>query len=216
MKQNQAKAQSPEGGKTILILPLLVSIFLLSACTLLPKKAEIPEDIDSQSPPVAGSDESVINNETQENMQNDQNPIVGLKTKNGQIVIKLYADKCPNTIKNFLEKVNSGFYDNLKFHRVIDGFMAQGGDPLGTGTGGGKQKSELNDIPFVRGSLGLARTADTKEYSNDSQFFICFKTEGCQHLTGDYVNFGEVVSGLEILDQIQQDDLILEITTQTK
>ena len=92
-------------NRTILILPLLAFIFLLSACTLIPKKAEIPKDIDSQSPPVTDSDESAVNNETQENMQNDQNPIVGLKTKNGQIVVKLYADKCPNTIKNFLEKV---------------------------------------------------------------------------------------------------------------
>ncbi|MBU4210169.1 peptidylprolyl isomerase [Patescibacteria group bacterium] len=215
MKQNQAKAQSPEGGKAILILPFLASLFFLSACTLLPKKAEIPEETDRPSS-LPDSSQSTVNNQTQPNMPNDQNPIIGLKTKNGQIIIKLYADKCPNTVKNFLEKVNSGFYDNLKFHRVIDGFMAQGGDPLGTGTGGGKQKSELNNLPFVRGSLGLARTADTKEYSNDSQFFICFKTEGCRHLTNDYVNFGEVVSGLEILDQIQQDDLILEITTQTK
>ena len=142
--------------------------------------------------------------------------VVALKTKNGQIVVKLYAQQAPNTVATFLKKVNSGFYNGLTFHRVIAGFMAQGGDPTGTGTGGGRQKSELNNLPFVRGSLGLARTADTKEYSNDSQFFICFTTEGCQHLTSDYVNFGEVISGLEVLDQIQQGDKIIEITTKTK
>ena len=117
---------------------------------------------------------------------------------------------------NFITKADSGYYDNLIFHRVIPGFMAQGGDPSGDGTGGGKQDSELNDIPFVRGSLGLARTADTKLVSNDSQFFICFTTEGCQHLTSDYVNFGEVISGLDVLDKITQGDKIIGITSKTK
>ncbi|MDD4026847.1 MAG: peptidylprolyl isomerase, partial [Candidatus Shapirobacteria bacterium] len=122
----------------------------------------------------------------------------------------------PNTVSNFINKVNTGFYKGLIFHRVIPGFMAQGGDPTGTGTGGSKQKSELNDIPFVRGSLGLARTAETNQISNDSQFFICYTNEGCQHLTSDYVNFGEVISGLDILDKIQQGDKIIDITTKTK
>jgi cyclophilin family peptidyl-prolyl cis-trans isomerase len=142
--------------------------------------------------------------------------LVGLTTKDGQIVIKLYRQQTPNTVATFLKKVNSGFYNGLTFHRVISGFMAQGGDPTGTGTGGGSQPSELNKIPFVRGSLGLARTPASKDISNDSQFFICFTTDGCQHLTGDYVNFGEVVNGLDILDKIQQGDKILKISTQTK
>jgi len=142
--------------------------------------------------------------------------MVALKTKNGQIVIKLYSENTPNTVANFLKKTNSDFYNGLIFHRVIAGFMAQGGDPTGTGTGGGSQKSEINQIPFKRGSLGLARTPASKEISNDSQFFICFTDNGCQHLTGDYVNFGEVISGLDVLDQISQGDKIIEITTKTK
>jgi peptidyl-prolyl cis-trans isomerase B (cyclophilin B) len=141
--------------------------------------------------------------------------VAAIKTKNGQIVIKLYADQCPKTVSNFLSKVNSGFYNGLTFHRVIADFMAQGGDPLGTGTGGGQIASEINSIPFVRGSLGLARGGN-KAISNDSQFFICFTTAGCQHLTNDYVNFGEVLTGLEVLDQIQVGDKIIEITTVTK
>lgn len=142
--------------------------------------------------------------------------VVALKTKDGQIVIKLFSKETPETVKTFLSKVNSGFYNGLTFHRVIEGFMAQGGDPTGTGTGGGSQKSEINSIPFVRGSLGLARTPVTKDISNDSQFFICFTTEGCQHLTGDYVNFGQVINGLDVLDKVRQGDKILEITTSTK
>ena len=82
--------------------------------------------------------------------------------------------------------------------------------------GGGKQDSELNDVPFVRGSIGLARTAETKLVSNDSQFFICFTTDGCQHLTSEYVNFGEVISGMDVVDQIRINDKILSITTKTK
>jgi len=142
-------------------------------------------------------------------------PVVAITTKDGQIVLKLYSKEAPNTVANFIKKANSGFYKNLTFHRVIADFMAQGGDPLGTGTGGGSIKSEINDIPFVRGTIGLAR-GNNKEISNDSQFFICFTTEGCQHLTSDYVNFGEVISGLDVLDKIQQGDKIIDITTKTK
>ena len=141
--------------------------------------------------------------------------LVAITTKDGQIVLKLYSKEAPNTVTNFIKKADSGFYKNLTFHRVIADFMAQGGDPLGTGTGGGQIKSEINNIPFVRGTIGLARGGN-KEISNDSQFFICFSTDGCQHLTGDYVNFGEVVSGLDVLDKIQQGDKILDITSKTK
>jgi len=96
--------------------------------------------------------------------------VVAIKTKNGQIVVKLYQKETPNTVATFMKKVNSGFYNGLTFHRVIADFMAQGGDPTGTGTGGGSQTSEINLIPFKRGSLGLARTPASKEISNDSQF----------------------------------------------
>jgi len=146
---------------------------------------------------------------TQTNTTNNQ---IIITTKDGTIEAELYSDKTPNTAANFISKVQSKFYDGLIFHRVIEGFMAQGGDPTGTGTGGGKITSEINQIPFERGSFGLARTPVTKEISNDSQFFICFTTQGCQHLTGDYVNFGKVTSGLEVLDKIKQGDKIISIT----
>jgi len=190
-----------------IIILLLVS-FMLSACgkkdnfnVLPPQPSSIP--LLSVTPKPSST------------MTNTTDTVVALNTKNGQIVLKLYADVAPNTVANFLKKTNSGFYNGLTFHRVISGFMAQGGDPLGTGTGGGTQASEINTRPFVRGTIGLARGGD-KAFSNDSQFFICFTTEGCQHLTSDYVNFGEVVSGLEVLDQIIQGDKIVSITTTTK
>lgn len=191
-------------------LVILFSLLFLSSCSLNNSPQISPTPTMTPQNPIVEENTStpsaVVNNET----------VVALDTINGQIVIKLYADKAPNTVATFMKKVSEGFYDGLTFHRVIPGFMAQGGDPLGTGTGGGSQKSELNNIPFVRGSLGLARTPASKDISNDSQFFICFTTEGCGHLTGDYVNFGEVISGLEVLDKIVQGDKILKITSTTK
>lgn len=163
---------------------------------------------------------TVINGATTSSNSLDSNPesnqtIVSLSTKDGDILLKLYTDKAPNTVKNFLSKANSGFYKNLTFHRVEPGFVVQGGDPLGNGTGGGNQKSEINDLPFKRGSLGLAR-ANNIEISNDSQFFICLATETCKHLTGQYVNFGEVISGMDTVDKIRQGDKILDLSVNTK
>ena len=190
------------------IFIVLITAFFLSACGT---KNNTQTPI-TPTPPQESKNITISPSKGQNKIEN----MVGLNTKDGQIVIKLYEKEAPNTTANFLKKVNDGFYNNLTFHRVIEGFMAQGGDPTGTGIGGNRQKSELNQIPFKRGSLGLARTADTKEFSNDSQFFICFTTEGCQHLTGDYVNFGEVVSGFDVLDKIVQGDKIISMTTDTK
>ncbi|MBP6989297.1 peptidylprolyl isomerase [Candidatus Shapirobacteria bacterium] len=189
------------------ILIVLFSLLFLSSCSLKSSSKISPTPTMIPQTPISATP-SATNTNT--------DSVVALKTKNGQIVIKLYQSETPKTVDNFLKKVNSGFYNGLTFHRVIEDFMAQGGDPTGTGSGGGQQASEINQIPFKRGSLGLARTPVSKEISNDSQFFICFSTPGCQHLTGDYVNFGEVISGLEVLDQIKQGDKIIEITTKTK
>lgn len=191
---------------------IIVSSLFISGCTSKTTSTDQNMNLDLPASQPTTNNITVSPNETQTN----ENPVVSLKTKNGEILIKLYADKTPNTVANFIQKADSGFYNGLSFHRVIAGFMAQGGDPTGTGMGGGKQDSELNDVPFVRGSLGLARTAETKMVSNDSQFFICFTTEGCQHLTSEYVNFGEVISGLDVLDQITQGDKIISVTSKTK
>lgn len=192
------------------LLPLftiIISSLLISGCTT---QKTINTNMNLNTIPTTSQ-----SSETSTNLQSNLNPVVSLKTKDGEILLKLYQDKAPNTVKNFITKASSGFYNGLIFHRVIDGFMAQGGDPLGTGFGGGSIESEINNLPFVRGTVGLARGGN-KEISNDSQFFICFTTEGCQHLTSDYVNFGEVISGLDVLDKIKQGDKIIEINTKTK
>ncbi len=187
---------------------LLVSSLLFSACTTKYSEKNLNMNQNTSQNQTPSPTQTVV-----ENVSNES--FISIKTKDGEIIVKLYSKETPNTVANFIKKANSGFYKNLLFHRVIPGFMAQGGDPLGTGTGGGSIKSEINNIPFVRGTIGLARGGD-KEISNDSQFFICFTNEGCQHLTGDYVNFGEVISGLDVLDKIQQGDKIIDITTKTK
>lgn len=197
--------------KNLLITSLLItSSLLFSACTN--KYSDQNLNMNQDTSPTITSTPSISVSPTK---PNTGETLVAVKTKDGEIVLKLFVQEAPNTVANFIKKADSGFYKDLTFHRVIAGFMAQGGDPIGTGTGGGSQKSEINNLPFKRGTIGLARGGN-REISNDSQFFICFTTEGCQHLTGDYVNFGEVVSGLDVLDKIQQGDKIIDIITQTK
>lgn len=190
------------------LIIFVLSSLLISGCTT--KESTTNTNMNLNTIPTP-SEEATLGSKTQVNI----NPVVSLKTKDGEILIKLYQDKAPNTVANFIKKADEGFYNGLTFHRVEQDFVAQGGDPLGNGTGGGDIKSEINDIPFVRGTIGLAR-ANNINISNDSQFFICLTTQKCQGLTSLYVNFGEVISGLEVLDMIQQGDKILEITTKTK
>lgn len=202
-------------NKKINILLFSFSLLLLSSCEFLKSKSNIDNLSNSVSiTPMITSTQSPATSSTI--LKNNDKYIVSLDTKYGPVEIELFADKAPKTVENFLSKIQSGFYNNLTFHRVVSGFVVQGGDPTGTGTGGGKISSEINNIPFKRGSLGLARTPDTKEVSNDSQFFICLTDDQCSHLTGEYVNFGQVISGMEYVDQIKQGDKIIEINPLTK
>lgn len=126
----------------------------------------------------------------------------------GDIVIALEPEVAPNTVKNFLSLANEGFYDGLTFHRVISGFMIQGGDPAGDGTGdpGYSIKGEFsnnnvkNDISHLRGVISMARSQDPN--SAGSQFFIVHQDSN--YLDGDYAAFGQVVSGMEVVDKIAE------------
>jgi len=131
--------------------------------------------------------------------------------KGGAIVIQLRPDKAPRTVSIFALKAKSGFYDGLTFHRVVPNFVAQGGDPKGDGTGGGQQCTELSDLPFLKGAVGVARGGDIN-ISNDSQFFFC--TGECRHLDKMYTNFGQITSGQEIADKIAVGDKIKTITVE--
>ena len=137
-----------------------------------------------------------------------KNPVVTIQMSDGKIIkAELYPDKAPNTVNNFISLVSSGFYDGLIFHRVISGFMIQGGDPAGVGTGGPGYciKGEFalngfkqNDLKHERGVLSMARAMDMN--SAGSQFFIMHKN--ASHLDGQYAAFGKVIDGIEVVDQI--------------
>ncbi len=118
-----------------------------------------------------------------------------LETTKGQVEIKLLPDLAPNHVARITELANSGFYDGIIFHRVIPGFMAQTGDPQGTGMGGSGQNldAEFTDYEYKVGTVGMARSMSPN--SADSQFFICF--EGCGHLTSQYTVWGQVERGME-------------------
>lgn len=133
-----------------------------------------------------------------------------INTSKGPITLQLYPQDAPKTVSNFVQKAKSGYYNNLTFHRVED-WVVQGGDPVGNGTGGGDMTTELNNRPFVVGSLGVARGPDIR-ISNDSQFFIT-KTEA-DWLDGQYTNFGIVTDGMDVVKQLKIGDKITSITTQ--
>jgi peptidylprolyl isomerase len=120
----------------------------------------------------------------------------------GPVIIKLKPNRAPKHVARIKELAKQGFYNGVVFHRVIDGFMAQTGDPTGTGMGGSGQKipAEFNVEKHVRGTVSMARAMDPN--SADSQFFICFKD--APYLDGNYTVFGEVVSGMEFVDQIKK------------
>ena len=136
-----------------------------------------------------------------------KNPIVTFTMENGSVIkAELYPETAPNTVANFVHLVESGFYDGLIFHRVIPGFMIQGGDPTGTGMGGPgwRIKGEFarngvkNDLKHTRGVLSMARSMHPD--SAGSQFFIM--TEDSPHLDGQYASFGMVTEGMDVVDGI--------------
>jgi peptidylprolyl isomerase len=129
-----------------------------------------------------------------------------LELKDGKVVIQLRPDLAPQHVERIRALAGSGFYDGVVFHRVIEGFMAQGGDPTGTGTGG----SDMPDLPaefsapqaarFLRGTCGMARTQNPN--SANSQFFIMFAP--APSLDGQYTIWGQVISGMEVVDKIKR------------
>lgn len=136
-----------------------------------------------------------------------KNPIVTITMENGGVIkAELYPEIAPNTVNNFIDLINKGFYDGLIFHRVIPGFMIQGGDPEGNGMGGPGYsiKGEFsrngfkNELKHTKGVLSMARTMDPN--SAGSQFFIM--VADAPHLDGQYASFGKVIEGMEVADEI--------------
>lgn len=129
--------------------------------------------------------------------------ILNIQLKDGLVKIELFEKIAPNHVQRIKTLANKGFYDNIVFHRVIAGFMAQTGDPTGTGTGGSDLpdlKAEFSDISHKRGILSMARAMNPN--SANSQFFIV--TEDSPHLDGQYSAFGKVIEGIEFVDNIKK------------
>ena len=129
-----------------------------------------------------------------------ESPILHMVLEKGLVKIQTFPEKAPNTVKRIVELSEGGFYDGLIFHRVISGFMAQGGDPNGNWTGGsGKSiKAEFNDLKHERGIVSMARSEDPD--SADSQFFICYDEH--PFLDGKYTIWGKVIEGMNLIDRI--------------
>ena len=134
--------------------------------------------------------------------KSDPENTLKMETSRGNVTIKLRPDLAPNHVARIKELAREGFYDGIVFHRVIDGFMAQTGDPTGTGMGGSgkKLKAEFNKEPHVRGTTSMARAASPD--SGDSQFFICFGDAA--FLNNQYTVWGKVTSGMENVDKIKR------------
>jgi len=188
------------------------------------------EDEETEQETEADNSDNNAQKEAQD-YSSESNPIVTLTMESGEeIEIELYPEVAPNTVANFISLVEDEFYDGLIFHRVIPGFMIQGGDPEGIGTGDpgynihGEFKSNGfdNDLVHERGVISMARTQDPD--SAGSQFFIM--VDNSPHLDGEYAGFGKVISGIEIADNIvsvdtdqekpKKDQVIESMTVDTK
>ena len=133
-----------------------------------------------------------------------QENLIYMDLSHGRVKIQLLPELAPGHVERIKKLMDEGFYTDITFHRVIRNFMAQTGDPTGTGRGGSDYPdldAEFSDYQYRRGTLGMARTSDPN--SANSQFFICFTDDGCSFLTGQYTVFGQVIDGMEHVDMIE-------------
>lgn len=211
--------------KLILIVTLMSSLVLVGCGNS--KTSDNQKNESEQTPITNDSTNDKKSTESNENL-----PIATITVEGyGVIEAELYPEIAPNTVNNFIDLAKKGFYDNLKFHRIIKGFMIQGGDPQGNGTGGPGYSIEgeftsngfANSLKHTKGVLSMARSQDPD--SAGSQFFIM--TGDAPHLDGEYAAFGKVISGLDVVEKIEsvktgandapeKDVVIKSITVDTK
>ncbi len=195
-------------NKFILIITLVL-VFLCCGCN--------DEDVTKEK--LLNIDFSTESNEAQLDSYDTENPVVAMYIEDyGAIVMELYPDKARNTVNNFISLVKNGFYDNNSFHRLVPGFVLQGGDPKGTGTGGPgyKIKGEFsnngytdNDLKHDKKIVSMARSQDND--SGGSQFFIML--DKSDYLDGDYAAFGKVIDGWDIIEEIEDNEIVNDTTT---
>ncbi len=160
------------------ILAVVLAIFLSSACM-----AEFPQGI---------------------TMENEKNPLIKISTDKGDMLLELFPDSAPKHVASMCDLIKKGYYNGLNFHRVVPGFVIQGGCPKGDGTGGPGYTlpAEFNKRKHLKGTLAMARTMDPN--SAGSQFYICL--DAIPHLDNQYTVFGQIVKGHEVPEKIRQGD----------
>lgn len=192
------------------IFKLLVIILVIAFCCGCSKEQKKVD--------LLGIDFTQEKNESSFEKYETDNPLVAMEIENyGAIVIELYPDKAKNTVNNFISLVKNGFYDNNTFHRLVPGFVLQGGDPDGIGTGGPGYsiKGEFssngydNDLKHTERIVSMARSQDND--SAGSQFFIMLGE--ASYLDGDYAAFGKVIDGFDIIEEIENIELVEDVNT---
>ena len=190
------------------IIILLVVIVIVAV--MVPQKSEEGKKKEEK---LMNINYDIKGNETKLNDYDTGNPVVAMYIENyGSVVMELYPDVAPNTVNNFISLVKSGFYDNNTFHRLVPGFVLQGGDPDGTGTGGPGYsiKGEFtnngfeNNLKHTKGVISMARSNDKD--SAGSQFFIMLGTS--TYLDGDYAAFGKVIAGMDNVERIEKEEVV--------
>ena len=193
-------------NKLFILLTILLASTLLTACSS-NKTKNVKEDL-------LGIDFNTDSNEAELSQYKTENPVVAMYIKNyGTIVIELYPDIAPNTVANFIFLTKSGFYDNNTMHRLVPGFVLQGGDPTGTGTGGPGYtiKGEFsangfeNNLKHEKGIVSMARTSVSNNTAG-GQFFIMLGT--ASYLDGQYAAFGKIIDGWSNIENITKNEQV--------
>ena len=193
-------------NKLFILLTILLASTLLTACSS-NKTKNVKEDL-------LGIDFNTDSNEAELSQYKTENPVVAMYIENyGAIVIELYPDIAPNTVANFIFQTKSGFYDNNTMHRLVPGFVLQGGDPTGTGTGGPGYtiKGEFsandfeNNLKHEKGIVSMARTSVSNNTAG-SQFFIMLGT--ASYLDGQYAAFGKIIDGWSNIENITKNEQV--------
>ena len=201
-------------NKLFIVIGILILLLLMSIAVLLPNK----DDNKEKKIEMLGIDYNVDGNEVKLEKYDTENPVVALFIeKYGSVVIELYPDVAPNTVNNFISLVKSGFYDDNSFHRLVPGFVLQGGDPDGNGTGGPGYtiKGEFssngfnNELKHEKGIVSMARSSDND--SAGSQFFIML--DKSDYLDGNYAAFGKVIDGYDLIEDIENTEKVADSDT---
>ena len=189
---------------------IILLVVIVIAAVMIPQKNEESKKKEEK---LMNINYDIEGNEAKLDDYDTENPVVAMYIENyGSVVMELYPDVAPNTVNNFISLVKSGFYDNNTFHRLVPGFVLQGGDPDGTGTGGPGYsiKGEFtnngfeNNLKHTKGVISMARSNDKD--SAGSQFFIMLGTS--TYLDGDYAAFGKVIAGMDNVERIEKEEVV--------